>query len=76
MGWNADVGVSFEKDALAAGVDYNFRRNEGDPRYMETELPGMSAFALADGVVHRTYSAYARGCDALWGVYQWLARAP
>ncbi len=40
------------------------------------ELPGMSAFALDDGVVYHTYSAYARGLDALWGAYQWLDRAP
>jgi predicted dithiol-disulfide oxidoreductase (DUF899 family) len=40
------------------------------------ERPGMSAFALKDGVVHHTYSAYARGLDALWGMYQWLDRAP
>jgi predicted dithiol-disulfide oxidoreductase (DUF899 family) len=36
----------------------------------------MSAFALQDGVVHHTYSAYARGLDGLWGMYQWLDRAP
>jgi predicted dithiol-disulfide oxidoreductase (DUF899 family) len=40
------------------------------------EMPGMSAFAIEDGVVYHTYSAYARGLDALWGVYQWLDRAP
>jgi predicted dithiol-disulfide oxidoreductase (DUF899 family) len=40
------------------------------------ERPGMSAFALDDGVVYHTYSAYARGLDALWGMYQWLDRAP
>jgi predicted dithiol-disulfide oxidoreductase (DUF899 family) len=40
------------------------------------EMPGMSAFALEDGVVYHTYSAYARGVDALWGMYQWLDRAP
>jgi predicted dithiol-disulfide oxidoreductase (DUF899 family) len=40
------------------------------------ERPGMSAFALEDGVVYHTYSAYARGLDALWGTYQWLDRAP
>jgi predicted dithiol-disulfide oxidoreductase (DUF899 family) len=40
------------------------------------EAPGMSAFALDDGVVYHTYSAYARGLDALWGAYQWLDRAP
>ena len=36
----------------------------------------MSAFALEDGVVYHTYSAYARGVDGLWGMYQWLDRAP
>ena len=40
------------------------------------EAPGMSAFALDDGVVYHTYSAYARGLDGLWGMYQWLDRAP
>jgi predicted dithiol-disulfide oxidoreductase (DUF899 family) len=40
------------------------------------ERPGMSAFALEDGVVYHTYSAYARGLDGLWGLYQWLDRAP
>jgi predicted dithiol-disulfide oxidoreductase (DUF899 family) len=40
------------------------------------EAPGMSAFALEDGVVYHTYSAYARGLDALWGMYPWLDRAP
>ena len=40
------------------------------------EQPGMSAFALQDGVVYHTYSTYARGLDGLWGMYQWLDRAP
>jgi len=40
------------------------------------ERPGMSAFALEDGTVYHTYSTYARGLDALWGMYQWLDRAP
>src|SRR5687767_4302229 len=40
------------------------------------ERPGVSAFALEDGVVYHTYSAYARGLDSLWGMYQWLDRAP
>ena len=40
------------------------------------EAPGMSTFALEDGVVYHTYSAYARGLDGLWGMYQWLDRAP
>ncbi|HJP60557.1 MAG TPA: DUF899 domain-containing protein [Gemmatimonadaceae bacterium] len=53
--------------AAGAGVDWaTFTREE----------PGMSAFALDDGVVYHTYSAYERGLDALWGMYQWLDRAP
>ena len=43
--------------------------------YLE-ELPGMSAFAIEDGEVFHTYSTYARGLDALWGMYPWLDRAP
>lgn len=40
------------------------------------DRPGMSAFALEDGVVYHTYSTYARGVDGLWNMYQWLDRAP
>jgi predicted dithiol-disulfide oxidoreductase (DUF899 family) len=36
----------------------------------------MSAFALEGDVVYHTYSAFARGLDGLWGMYQWLDRAP
>src|SRR5262245_15520995 len=40
------------------------------------ERPGMSAFVLENGVVYHAYSTYARGLDGLWGMYQWLDRAP
>jgi predicted dithiol-disulfide oxidoreductase (DUF899 family) len=40
------------------------------------ERPGVSAFALRDGDVYHTYSTFARGLDGLWGMYQWLDRAP
>lgn len=40
------------------------------------ERPGVSAFALEDGVVYHSYSGYSRGVDGLWGMYQWLDRAP
>ena len=40
------------------------------------QKPGMSAFVIEDGVVYHTYSTYARGLDGLWGMYQWLDRAP
>jgi predicted dithiol-disulfide oxidoreductase (DUF899 family) len=40
------------------------------------DRPGMSTFAMQDGVVYHTYSTYARGLDGLWNMYQWLDRAP
>jgi predicted dithiol-disulfide oxidoreductase (DUF899 family) len=40
------------------------------------ERPGVSAFALRDGVVYHRYSSFARGLDGLWSMYQWLDRAP
>ena len=40
------------------------------------DRPGMSTFAIQDGKVYHTYSTYARGLDGLWGMYQWLDRAP
>ncbi|WP_334033785.1 DUF899 domain-containing protein [Burkholderia cepacia] len=40
------------------------------------DRPGMSAFVREDGTVYHTYSTYARGLDGLWGMYQWLDRAP
>ena len=40
------------------------------------ERPGVSAFVREGGAVYHTYSTYARGLDGLWGMYQWLDRAP
>jgi predicted dithiol-disulfide oxidoreductase (DUF899 family) len=45
------------------------------PTYMR-DRPGMSTFVLEGGVVYHAYSTYARGLDGLWGMYQWLDRAP
>jgi len=47
-----------------------------DPATYLRERPGLSAFTLEEGVVYHTYSSYARGLDGLWGMYQWLDRAP
>ena len=54
---------------FAAGVGTDW------PTYVR-ERPGMSTFVREDGAVYHTYSAYARGLDGLWGMYQWLDRAP
>jgi predicted dithiol-disulfide oxidoreductase (DUF899 family) len=40
------------------------------------DRPGLSAFVREDGVIYHTYSAYARGLDAIWGMYPWFDRAP
>jgi predicted dithiol-disulfide oxidoreductase (DUF899 family) len=56
-----------DQNAFGTGVD--------KATYLR-ERPGMSAFVVEDGVVFHTYSTYARGVDALWGMWQWLDRAP
>jgi len=56
-----------EKLAAMTGTDA--------PTYTR-DRPGLSAFVLEDGVVYHTYSAYSRGLDGVWGMYQWLDRAP
>jgi predicted dithiol-disulfide oxidoreductase (DUF899 family) len=79
MGWSFPWATDFRPaagqdrsglDEFASGIvgtDWPTYRREG---------PGVSAFALQDGAVYHTYSAYARGLDGLWGMYQWLDRAP
>jgi predicted dithiol-disulfide oxidoreductase (DUF899 family) len=59
------------------GAEAEFAAMSGtDTATYHRERPGMSAFALEDGNVYHTYSTYARGLDGLWGMYQWLDRAP
>jgi predicted dithiol-disulfide oxidoreductase (DUF899 family) len=62
-------------DETAPQVEHAAMSGTSTARYLR-EHPGMSAFALRDGVVHHTYSTYARGLDGLWGMYAWLDRAP
>jgi len=56
-----------EKIAATVGTDW---------QTYTRERPGMSSFALQEGVVYHTYSASDRGLDVLWDLYQWLDRAP
>jgi predicted dithiol-disulfide oxidoreductase (DUF899 family) len=81
-----------EEQQREGGVEYNYHREDAlkpsspsdqnvwgtgvDRATFVCERPGMSAFVLEDGVVYHTYSTYARGVDALWGMWQWLDRAP
>jgi len=60
-----------------AGAEAQFAAMCGtDAATYHRDRPGLSAFALEGGAVYHTYSAYARGLDGLWGMYQWLDRAP
>jgi predicted dithiol-disulfide oxidoreductase (DUF899 family) len=70
--FNVDLGVSFTEEQRRDGAEYNFRRVE----HPHDELPGLTAFALSDGVVYRTYSAYARGMDIIDNASQLLDRVP
>ena len=66
-----------EKEGAPASGETLFARMTGtDVATYTRERPGMSAFVLEDGAIYHTYSAYARGLDAMWGMYQWLDRAP
>lgn len=40
------------------------------------DMPGMSSFVREGGNLYHCYSTYARGLDSLWGLFQWLDRAP
>ena len=90
--FNYDFSVGFTEDQQRKeGIDYNYRHEPpfGSERNIPhaemcgtdsatylRERPGMSAFALEDGAVYHTYATFARGLDGLWGMYQWLDRAP
>lgn len=77
--FNFDYSASFTAESVAQGQTYNFRDLEGwqlDPGNLPFEGPGMSAFARDGDEIFHTYSAYARGLDAMWTMWQWLDRAP
>lgn len=75
--FNFDFGVSFREEQIEAGsVEYNFQTIEGDLSGLPRDLPGTSAFAREGDQVFHTFSSYGRGGDVLWGLYQWLDRAP
>jgi predicted dithiol-disulfide oxidoreductase (DUF899 family) len=74
--FNLDFAV-FTEEGRRAGKGFNF----GNPKYAdvdmrETELHGLSSFALEDGAVYHTYSTYDRGTDALNATWQLLDRVP
>ena len=74
--FNLDFAV-FTEEGRKTGTGFNF----GTPKYADvdlrrTELHGLSAFALEDGVVYHTYSCYDRPTDVLNATWQLLDRTP
>lgn len=65
--YNSAPSPTAAKIAEGVGTDWNVYTREA---------PGMSAFILHEGEIFHTYSTYARGLDVLWGMFQWLDRAP
>lgn len=68
-----DYGVQFTKEELAGEVNYNYHKT----RFGCEEAPGLSVFFKdGGGQIFHTYSAYARGLDAIIGTYQFLDLVP
>ena len=66
-----------EGQAAGEGAEAKFAAMCGtDVLTYHRDRPGLSTFVLEDGVIYHAYSAYARGLDGLWSMYQWLDRAP
>jgi predicted dithiol-disulfide oxidoreductase (DUF899 family) len=59
--------AAVEQNAEACGVDAGTYVAEG---------PGLSAYALSDGTVYRTYVTTARGLEPVMGYYSLLDRSP
>jgi predicted dithiol-disulfide oxidoreductase (DUF899 family) len=74
--WQVFEGEGFVTHMSGDPVGDNALATGTDVATYTRERPGMSAFVLEEGVVYHTYSTYARGLDALWGMYPWLDRAP
>ena len=67
-----DFGAAFTEEEQRGGAEYNFKHED----HVAPQREGISAFALQDGVVHHTYSTYARGVEQLMGTYSYLDVAP
>ena len=72
----ARSGHAMDDPSIPEPVSQNAASCGTDTRTYSRERPGLSTFVLEDGIIYHTYSTYARGLDGLWGMYQWLDRAP
>jgi predicted dithiol-disulfide oxidoreductase (DUF899 family) len=82
--FNFDFHVSHTEEQLASFLEGDLppvvaqmaAASGTDPAGYLAEGPGLSAFALSDGVVYHTYSTYARGLEVMLGFYPLLDRVP
>jgi predicted dithiol-disulfide oxidoreductase (DUF899 family) len=90
--WVTTVGGDFHRDlgflhteeelkpflegAIPPAVAHNARACGTDVATYVAEGPGLSAYALSDGTVYRTYVATARGLEPVMGYYGLLDRTP
>jgi predicted dithiol-disulfide oxidoreductase (DUF899 family) len=71
-GFKYDFGAAFTEEEQRDGAEYNFRHSDNPGE----QAPGMSVFALEDGVVHHTYSTYGRGVEQFVGTFGFFDVAP
>jgi len=71
--FNLDFAL-FTEEERRTGKGFNF--GSSDENVHDTEVHGLSAFALEDGVVYHTYSTFDRGTDVLSSTWQLLDRSP
>jgi predicted dithiol-disulfide oxidoreductase (DUF899 family) len=92
VGWVSTAGEDFNRDLgflhtpdelrpflegdIPPVVEQMARASGTDVAGYVAEGPGLSAYALSDGVVHRTYVTSARGLEVAMGYYGLLDRAP
>jgi predicted dithiol-disulfide oxidoreductase (DUF899 family) len=82
--FNRDLGFlhtaeelrSFLDGEIPATVDLNARMCGTDAAGYVTEGPGLSAYALSNGIVYRTYLTTARGLEPAMAYYGLLDRTP
>jgi len=82
--FNRDLGFlhtaeelrSFLEGEIPATVDQNARMCGTDAAGYVTEGPGLSAYALSNGTVYRTYVTTARGLEPAMAYYGLLDRMP
>jgi predicted dithiol-disulfide oxidoreductase (DUF899 family) len=82
--FNRDLGFLYTREELEpflkgeipATVEQNARMCGTDAAGYVAEGPGMSAYALEDGIVYRTYVTTARGLELAMAYYGLLDRTP